>query len=134
MPTNKLILNAVAQTEVTYYLADDQIWIFSIWMGITSPNAQLVSAAFTWMIEAGLYGFWDKRRLSFKVRPQMSFYAPSDPAHWERFTQELQDERDRGNLPTFGNSLLRSAFYLYLAGLALAIISIIFEFTRHSMK
>jgi len=110
------------------YVLKEEVEVFTHYTAITSPNAQLVSASSKKILESGIHGFWENIYVSLAHARILSvFNLPKDPIHSELITRDVKDKRERDNSATFGNSLIKSSFYLYLGGLSLAVTSFIFE-------
>src|SRR5207247_2062476 len=64
LPIYQLILNLMEQDKYVYYVLNHKVWICPLWIGVTSPNAQLISSVSKWALESGIYGFWIKLETS----------------------------------------------------------------------
>ena len=128
MKVHKLVFNVFEAKQDGVYVLKEEVQFNPNWMAITSPNAQLLSSSFKRILESGIHGFWLNIYTSLAQRYLPSLYnLPKDPARWKLLIQDLKDKRERENMPTFENSLLKSSFYLYLGGICLSLVSLVVE-------
>jgi len=124
----KLVFNARGEEKRVYYVLKDEIWVNSMFMDFTPPNAQVLSSSFQRILESGIFGFWETLFYFFYHSAQLGpLGLPKYSRFWDPFIQDLQEEREMKNVPTFGNSLIKSSFYLYCAGFGLSFILFILE-------
>ena len=118
----RLELASDLRTKITWNFLRERIWIGSQYSAFTSPNLGVLTESFKRILESGIHKFWDDFRNQLVLDADSStFFKPLYSPYWTERVQDAKAKRERGRIPTFENSLLKSAFYLYLGGLGIII-------------
>ena len=105
------------ENGATMNFLKERIWFSPLWAAFTTPNLQLLYDAFKRIQESGIFEFWNNYHEYDGVA-----YRPFFTTHkLTEFLVDAKAKRERERISTFENSVLKSSFYLYGAGVGVSL-------------
>jgi len=128
LPVFEFYLNTLNTSQRRWDLIKDEIEFGGLFWGFTSPNLELIITSFKRIMQSGIHKYWDEMHDQLNlVWFAMYKDLPHNPNHWGQMLDERREKMERERAPTFENSVLKSAFYLFLIGASTAIVSLRLE-------